>query len=106
MEDYNTKEYLASMSNIAEYTRAGVEFDNCLSKTATSRASINDKLVPGDGKIVVSDTGELYKNTEEQYGIINSQRSQVFYGHIGANKTLKTESIKVKCKTDFAVIAV
>ena len=105
MEDYNTKEYLASMSNVAEYTRAGVEFDSCPSRRATSRASINDKLVPGDGRVVISDTGELYKNTEEQYGIIDSPRSQVVYGYIGANKALKTQNIRIKCKTDFAVIA-
>ncbi|MBQ2876255.1 MAG: hypothetical protein IJE25_04545 [Clostridia bacterium] len=105
MEDYNTKEYLASMSNVAEYTRAGVEFDDCPSRLATAHVSINDKLVPGDGKIVVSDTGELYKNTEEQYGIIDSARSQVVYGYIGVNRTLKTENLKIKCKTDFAVIA-
>ena len=105
MEDYNTKEYLASMSNVAEYTRAGVEFDDCPSKLATAHVSINDKLVPGDGKIVVSDTGELYKNIEEQYGIIDSSRSQVVYGYIGVNRTLKAENLKIKCKTDFAVIA-
>jgi hypothetical protein len=105
MEDYNTKEYLESMSNVAEYTRAGVEFDDCPSKTATAHASINDKLVPGDGKIIVSDTGELYKNTEEQYGLIDSPRSQIAYGYIGSNKALKTRDISIKCKTDFAVIA-
>ncbi|MBQ8879697.1 MAG: cellulase family glycosylhydrolase [Clostridia bacterium] len=105
MEDYNTKEYLEAMSNVAEYRKAGVEFDDVPSRNAKERASIKDKLVPGDGKVVVSDTGELYKNTEEQYGIINSPRTQVAYGYIGSNKTLKTEDITIKCKTDFAVIA-
>ena len=105
MEDYDTKEYLASMSNVAEYTRAGVEFDRCPSTLATARASINDTLVPSDGKTVVSDTGELYKNIEEQYGIIDSPRSQVIYGSVGANKKLSTTDINIRCKTDFAVIA-
>ena len=105
MEDYNTKEYLETMSNIAEYTRAGVEFDDFPARSAKKHVKITDKLVPGDGKVVISDTGELYKNTEEQYGIINAPRSQVIYGHVGANKTLNTRDIKIKCKTDFAVIA-
>lgn len=105
MEDYNTKEYLETIGNVAEYTKAGVEFDNCLSKNATKRVSINDKMVPSDGKTVTSDTGELYKNIEEQYGIINSPRTQALYGYIGSNKTLKTKDITVKCKTDFAAIA-
>ena len=61
MEDYNTKEYLEAMSNVAEYRKAGVEFDDVPSRNAKERASIKDKLVPGDGKVVVSDTGELYK---------------------------------------------
>lgn len=105
MEDYNTKEYLETISNVAEYRKAGVEFDDFPSKNAKEHASINDKLVPGDGKIVTSDTGELYKNIAEQYGIIDSPRSQVVYGYIGANKTLKTQDITVKCKNNFAVIA-
>ena len=105
MEDYNTKEYLETMSNVAEYTKAGVEFDDFPAISAKSHVKITDKLVSGDGKVVISDTGELYKNIDEQYGIIDSPRSQVIYGHVGANKTLNTSDIKIKCKTDFAVIA-
>lgn len=105
MEDYNTKEYLETMGNVAEYTRAGVEFDDLRAESADSHVTIGDKLVPGDGKIVKSDTGELFKNIEDEYGTVDSPRTQAAYGYIGRVGRLSLGAISLRSKTDFAVIA-
>ena len=104
MEDFNTEEYVKALSNVAEYTKAGVEFDDLMSKTADKHFVIGDKIIPGDGSYVESDTGEMYRNLKSRYGIIDSPRSQAVYGMIGKQSELKTANLTVRSDTDFGVV--
>ena len=106
MEDFNTEEYVKALSNVAEYTKAGVEFDDLKSKTAKAHYTIGDKLIPGDGSYVRSDTGELYRNLKAQYGTINTERTQAAYGFIGKQGEIKTDDLTIRSETDFATVAV
>lgn len=106
MEDFNTEEYVSALGNVAEYTKAGVEFDDLISKEATRHCDIGDKLIPGDGSYVRSDTGEMYRSLKDRYGIIDTPRTQVIYGMIGKRDALSSSDVTVRAGTDFGVVAV
>ena len=52
-----------------------------------------------------SDTGELYRNWELGYGTIDTEMTKCAYGSLARNGEIKLSGMTVKCKTDFAVIA-
>lgn len=107
IEDYNTKAILDTVGCGAEYTRVGIGFDDLPCKcTPARRVKIGEKILPENNGEITSVTGELYKNITEGYGKIDTERSQVLYGFIGANKCLSTKDIKLRCSTDFSVVAV
>jgi len=76
-----------------------------------------DTTVPSD-KIFVdykdgevrSANGQLYRNWQEGYGIIDSPRTKCTYGFLGAycakNGKCMLNGLAVDCKSDFAVIAI
>ena len=94
-----------SICELPEHTRVGVEFDGVLSKTAQTHIGYDQAYLDASKQEVASDTGELYRSWEKEYGRIDTPRSQVLYGFLGRNGTLKTSALTVKSKTDFAVIA-
>ena len=52
-----------------------------------------------------SDTGELYRNWELGYGTVDTEMTKCAYGSLARNGEIKLSGMTVKCKTDFAVIA-
>ena len=58
-----------------------------------------------EGHDVLSDTGELYRNWEKNYGWINTPMTKCAYGFLGKNEPQSLSGVTVDCKTDFAVIA-
>jgi hypothetical protein len=63
-------------------------------------------ILPLDTTEIRSETGELYRNLEKRYGIIDTPRTKVAYGFLGAAGELAMKGMKVKSSTDFAVIAI
>ena len=55
---------------------------------------------------VRSDTGELYRSWEKNYGVVDSPRTQCVYGFLNKNNTIETSGLRITSETDFAVIAV
>ncbi len=54
---------------------------------------------------VTSDTGELFRSWEKQYGTIDSPMTQCAYGMLCKNGTVETRDLSVQLDTDFAVVA-
>lgn len=54
---------------------------------------------------VRSDTGELYRNFTDNYGYVDTERTKCAFGFLEKNGEVAMNGMKVKCKTDFAVIA-
>ena len=82
-----------------------------------------DEAVPADQAyphakpgMIVSDNGQLWRNTQKRIGAVDTERTKVLYGFLGlanhaaSNKKRSAGGIElngmcVSCKTDFAVIA-
>lgn len=52
-----------------------------------------------------SDTGEMYRDWEKNLGIIDSPKTKCAYGMLCKNGDIKMNGVKIKCDTDYAVIA-
>ncbi|MBR6558425.1 MAG: hypothetical protein IKT70_05375 [Clostridia bacterium] len=65
----------------------------------------NEVLVPESAGEVRSDTGELYRSWEKNYGTIDTPFTKCVYGFLGKNGELELDGLSVKCENDFAVIA-
>ena len=58
-----------------------------------------------EAKDVRSDTGELYRNFTDNYGYVDTEKTKCAFGFLEKNGEIAMNGMKVKCKTDFAVIA-
>ncbi len=58
----------------------------------------------GEG-FAASDTGELYRNWEKNYGTIDTEMTKCAYGYLAKNGDMDLSGVKIRCKTDYAVIA-
>ncbi len=63
--------------------------------------------MPEDTKesFAASDTGELYRNWEKNYGTVNTDMTKCAYGYLAKNGEIYLSGVNINCKTDFAVIA-
>ena len=59
-----------------------------------------------NGKSVTSDTGELFRDYEKNYGKVDTDMTKCAFGFLGKNGKIEMNGMNVKCSTDFAVIAV
>lgn len=86
-----------------EWKRVGVTFaDN--DPAADETIPIEEAVLPDNGE-VRSVTGELYRSWEKGYGTIDTARTKCIYGALQKNGEIALDGMKVKCDTDFAVIA-
>lgn len=91
---------------LPEYTRVGTCYAEVPATSAQAViAPMDPHTLDPDKKEVTSDTGEMYRNWERQYGWIDTPRSQVLYGFLGHNRPLGTSDVTVDVTSDFAVIA-
>ena len=58
-----------------------------------------------NGEYVRSDTGELYRNYEKNYGTIDTAMTKCAFGFLEKNGQVTLDGMHVRCQTDFAVIA-
>jgi hypothetical protein len=76
------------------------------SKPGTPRqVPMNSAIVPVECRELRSDTGELYRNLNKRYGTIDTPRTKVAYGFLGAAGEIVLKGLKIKGLTDFGVIA-
>lgn len=92
------------LAAVSEYTKIGMEYDE---GPSTADRVIDEKtaLVDLSKKEVRSDTGELYRNWDKNYGTIDTPRSKCIYGFLEKNGKIEIDGLSVRGKTDFAVVA-
>lgn len=108
------KTHILKPIDLTEWNKSALGLSAEVSEVCTSfekdlpeNAILTDKpLAYPTDKEIVSDTGELYRNLKDEYGIINSPRTKCVYGFLGKNKLPELDGVKVDCTTDFAVIAI
>ena len=77
----------------------------CEVKGADRCVKENEVLVPESAGEVRSDTGELYRSWEKNYGTVDTPLTKCAYGFLGKNGELELSDVSVKCENDFAVVA-
>ena len=66
---------------------------------------MQETIVPITCRELRSDTGELYRNLDKRYGTIDTPRTKVAYGFLGAAGEISLRGFKIKAFSDFGVIA-
>ena len=69
------------------------------------QVALDASIVPPDATEIRSETGELYRNLKQQYGTIDTPRTKVAYGQLGAVGAIHLQGLTITAQTDFAVIA-
>ncbi len=87
---------------LPEKHRVGLRFDN---DTLNRIAGQGEKFADAGGGSVTSDNGQLYRNWEKKYGTIDSPMTKCAYGMLGSNSPVELDGLRIKCGTDYAVIA-
>jgi len=70
-----------------------------------SLESFDQPQVLADACEVRSDTGQLYRSWEKNYGYVDTPMTKCAYGFLEKNGTIRLSGMTVDCRTDFAVIA-
>lgn len=97
--------HIKAMEGAAETRKIAIRLPDAPAKTKT-QTDYDKYLVPAEASELRSDTGELYRNLQKKYGVIDSPRTKAAYGFIGAAGEIKMKGLSVKAVTDFAVLAV
>ena len=95
---------VAALDGAAELGKVGVRLPG-KPAIAPRQLKLDEKLLPQDAVEIRSDTGELYRNLEKRYAIIDTARTKVAYGFLGALGEIVLKGLRLKVQTDFAVIA-
>ncbi len=74
---------------------------------------IEEKFVRDDPKVIMSDTGELWRNPAKRIGAVDTPSTKALYGFLGDRApgklhkpmTIKLNGMEVDCQTDFASVA-
>lgn len=66
----------------------------------------DETFIAPDALEVLSDTRELYRNLEKQFGWIDSPKTKAVYGFVGKEGAIRLNNATVEVKTDFATVAI
>lgn len=72
---------------------------------APRQLALDERVVAEDAAEIRSDTGELHRNLAHRYATIDTPRTKAVYGFLGALGWIELRGLRLRCKTDFAVIA-
>lgn len=96
--------HMQAVDGAGEICKTGIRLPGAKA-IAPRQLHLNDSLLPADAVEIRSDTGELYRNIQKRYGMIDTARTKVAYGFLGALGELKFKGLHLTVKTDFAVLA-
>ena len=68
--------------------------------------SSDDIFIGTDAREVMSDTRELYRNLEKQFGWIDSPKTKAVYGFVGKEGAIQLNNTTMEVRTDFATVAI
>lgn len=74
---------------------------------------IEEKFQREDPNMIISDTGQLWRNVKKRMGAVDTPRTKAVYGYIGSRNEnmlrkgmgLQLDGMQIDCMTDFATIA-
>ena len=72
---------------------------------APQQVPMDIPLVSPDATEIRSETGELYRNLAKKYATIDTPRTKVAYGLVGAAGAIRLTGVTIQARSDFAVIA-
>ena len=95
-----------------EHHRIDAVLDSCDTSDLEDIRPIEQNFDREDPDMIVSDTGELWRNVKKRIGAVDSPRTKAVYGFMGNTTWSRPESdviqlrgMTVQCNTDFATIA-
>ncbi len=97
-------QHVAALAGASEVGKVAMRLPGAPARAPT-QAAMDAPLVPPDTRELRSDTGELYRNLADRYGVIDTPRTKAAYGFLGAQGEIVFRGLRVRCQTDFAVIA-
>ncbi len=96
--------HISALAGASEISKVGMRLPGAPAR-ALKQTEIDGVIVPPEAQELRSDTGELYRNLAGRYGTIDTPRTKVVYGFLGVQGELALQGLRVRCKSDFAVIA-
>jgi hypothetical protein len=96
--------HVTAVYGAAELGKIGIRLPGAPAR-APRQLGMAEPLLPAGAVEIRSDTGELYRNLEKRYGLVDTPRTKVAYGFLGAAGDLALKGLRLKVRTDFAVIA-
>jgi hypothetical protein len=92
------------LAGAAEVGKIGMRLPGAPAQ-APKQLGLDERVMPETAEEIRSDTGELYRNLRQRYATIDTPRTKAAYGFLGSAGTLALHGLRLRCKTDFAVIA-
>lgn len=96
--------HVSALAGASEVGKVGMRLPGAPAR-APKQVAMDEAIVPPDAKELRSDTGELYRSLAGRYGAIDTPRTKAVYGFLGAQGEIALRGLRVRCQTDFAVIA-
>ena len=93
-----------ALRGAAEVGRIGMRLPGAPA-LAPRQLALDERVVAEDAAEIRSDTGELHRNLAHRYATIDTPRTKAVYGFLGALGWIELRGLRLRCKTDFAVIA-
>ena len=107
-----TKKEIRLAQTAGDIHRVHMVLDSTDTSDLTEIRSADEKFVPDDPKLLVSDNGQLWRDLKRRIGGVDSPRTQAVFGVIGQRKAngggpinLELSSMKVTAHTDLATVA-
>lgn len=97
---------IAALTGATEACKIGIRLPGEPAR-GTRQATMDASLLSNPDAVEIrSDTGELYRNLANRYATIDTPRTKAAYGLLAEAGELVLRGLKIKSKTDFAVIAI
>ena len=96
---------IKALEGAPETHKIGIQLPGAPAR-GTRQAPMDMPLLPQDATEIRSDTGELYRNLAKRYATIDTARTKVAYGCLAEAGEIVLRGLKIKARTDFAVIAI
>jgi hypothetical protein len=96
---------LAVLAATPEYQKLTISLPEARDERATPIRPAEGSAIAEAGGEVASDTGELWRSWKQGYGWIDTPRTKVAYGMLGAAGPIRLDGLELESGTDFATIA-
>ena len=94
-----------ALEGASEIHKVGIQLPGAPAR-GNRQVPMDTLLLPENATEIRSDTGELYRNITKRYATIDTARTKVAYGCLAEAGAIVLRGLKIKARTDFAVIAI